>query len=350
MEFPLGHYPQLRMRRTRQFDWSRRLVRETHLSVDDLIWTTVISDGDIDREPVPSMPGVFRLSPKAMIEDAKRARNLGIPAMAIFPHISSSLKNARGTEASNPDGLVQTTIKAIKDAVPDIGIISDVALDPYTDHGHDGWMEDGVILNDPTVEALAGCAITLAEAGADIIAPSDMMDGRIGAVRNALDGSGFENIMIMSYAAKYASGFYGPYRDAIGTATALQGDKRTYQMDPGNSDEAIREVALDLEEGADMVMVKPGLPYLDIIKDIKDTFAVPTFAFQVSGEYAMIKAAAQNGWIDEDRVVLEALMSFKRAGCDGVLTYFAPQIAEKIHTAQDRKFLISSVQEIGISP
>ena len=321
-------FPSTRMRRTRSFDWSRRLARENTLTVNDLIWTIVLSDGQTPRTPVPSMPGVERVNLDEVVKDAKRAAALGIPAIAVFPHINPKFKDAAGSEASNHNGIVPMAVRAIKSAVPNLGVIVDVALDPYTDHGHDGLMHGGEILNDPTLDALKEVALMLAEAGADVVAPSDMMDGRIGAVRCALDAAGHSNVMMMSYAAKYASGFYGPYRDAIGSATALTGDKATYQMDPANSDEAIREVALDIEEGADMIMVKPGLPYLDICRRLKDEFAVPTYAFQVSGEYAMIMAAAQNGWLDEKRVIMESLMCFKRAGCDGVLTYFAPRVAE----------------------
>ena len=321
-------FPSTRMRRTRSFDWSRKLVRENTLTKDDLIWTIVLSDGNTPRTPVPSMPGVDRVNIDAVVKDARKAATLGIPAIAIFPHINPKFKNAVGSEASNPNGLVPQAVRAIKDAVPHLGVIVDVALDPYTDHGHDGLLHDGEILNDPTLDALKEVGVMLAQAGADVVAPSDMMDGRIGAVRGALDDAGHSNVMMMSYAAKYASGFYGPYRDAIGSAAALMGDKATYQMDPANSDEAIREVALDIEEGADMIMVKPGLPYLDICRRLKDEFALPTYAFQVSGEYAMIMAAAQNGWLDEKRVIMESLMCFKRAGCDGVLTYFAPRVAE----------------------
>lgn len=321
-------FPSTRMRRSRNTSWSRRLVRESTLTVDDLIWTIVLSDGESPRTPVPSMPGVDRVNLDEVVKDAKRAAALGIPAIAVFPHINPKYKDAAGSEASNPNGIVPQAVRAIKAAVPNLGVIVDVALDPYTDHGHDGLLHDGQILNDPTLDALKDVAIMLAEAGADIVAPSDMMDGRIGAVRSALDAAGHSNVMMMSYAAKYASGFYGPYRDAIGSAAALTGDKATYQMDPANTDEAIREVALDIEEGADMIMVKPGLPYLDICRRLKDEFAVPTYAFQVSGEYAMIMAAAQNGWLDEKRVIMESLMCFKRAGCDGVLTYFAPRAAE----------------------
>jgi len=321
-------YPHTRLRRTRRTEWSRRLVRENTLTRDDLIWTIVLSDGAEKRTPVPSMPGVDRVNLDEIVTEAKRARDLGIPAIALFPHINPKFKDAKASEALNAKGLVPEAIGAIKAAVPEIGIIVDVALDPYTDHGHDGLMEGETIINDPTVELLAESATILAKAGADIVAPSDMMDGRVGAIREVLENADHTDVMIMSYAAKYASGFYGPYRDAIGTASALKGDKRTYQMDPANSDEALREVEQDILEGADMVMVKPGMPYLDIIRRIKDEFAMPTYAFQVSGEYAMMMAAAQNGWLDEKRIILESLTGFKRAGCDGILTYFAPKAAE----------------------
>ena len=324
----MATYPNTRLRRSRQADWSRRLVRENTLTRDDLIWTIVLSDGTDKRTPVPSMPGVDRINLDEIINEAKRAHDLGIPAIALFPHINPKFKDATASEALNAKGLVPEAVRAVKAAVPEIGVIVDVALDPYTDHGHDGLMEGETVINDPTVELLAESAVILAEAGADIVAPSDMMDGRVGAIREALENTGHSDVMIMSYAAKYASGFYGPYRDAIGTASALKGDKRTYQMDPGNSDEALREVEQDILEGADMVMVKPGMPYLDIIRRIKDEFAMPTYAFQVSGEYAMMMAAAQNGWLDEKRIIMESLMGFKRAGCDGVLTYFAPKAAE----------------------
>lgn len=320
-------FPTTRLRRTRTADWTRRLVREHTISPDDLIWTLILSDGKKPRDSVPSMPGVERLNLDEIVKAAQQAQALGIPAIAVFPHINPKYKDASGSEAANPNGIVPQAVRAIKAAVPDIGVIVDVALDPYTDHGHDGLLHDGRVLNDPTLDALKEVGVMLAEAGADVIAPSDMMDGRIGAIRGAVDAAGHSDIMIMSYAAKYASAFYGPYRDAIGSATALTGDKRTYQMDPANTDEALREVAFDLDEGADLIMVKPGMPYLDICRRIKDEFSVPTYAFQVSGEYAMIMAAAQNGWIDEKRVILESLMSFKRAGCDGVLTYFAPRLA-----------------------
>ena len=324
----MATYPHMRLRRTRRADWSRRLVRENTLTRDDLIWTIVLSDGDDRRAPVPSMPGVDRVNLDEIVSEAKRAKELGIPAIALFPHINPRFKDSTASEALNPTGLLPEAVRAVKAAVPEIGIIVDVALDPYTDHGHDGLMEGETIVNDPTVELLAESAVILAEAGADIVAPSDMMDGRVVAIREALETAKHKDVMIMSYAAKYASGFYGPYRDAIGTASALKGDKRTYQMDPANSDEALREVEQDMLEGADMLMVKPGMPYLDIIRRIKDEFAMPTYAFQVSGEYAMMMAAAQNGWLDEKRIILESLMGFKRAGCDGVLTYFAPKAAE----------------------
>ena len=324
----MATYPDLRLRRTRKADWSRRLVRETRLSRDDLIWTIVLSDGKKARDPVPSMPGVDRVNLKEVVKEAARARDLGIPAIALFPHINPKFKDAKASEALNEKGLIPEAIRAVKAAVPEIGLIVDVALDPYTDHGHDGLMQGERIINDPTVEILAQSALILAEAGADIVAPSDMMDGRVGAIRGALETHSHPNVMIMSYAAKYASGFYGPYRDAIGTAAALKGDKATYQMDPANTDEALREVEQDILEGADMVMVKPGMPYLDIIRRVKDEFAMPTYAYQVSGEYAMLMAAAQNGWLDEKRVILESLTSLKRAGCDGVLSYFAPRAAE----------------------
>jgi len=324
----LATYPHLRLRRSRKADWSRRLIRETTLTRNDLIWTIVLSDGKIARDPVPSMPGIDRVNLDEVIKEAIRARDLGIPAIALFPHINPKLKDAKASESLNSKGLIPEAVRAVKAAVPEIGVIVDVALDPYTDHGHDGLMQDETISNDPTIEVLGQSAIILAEAGADIVAPSDMMDGRVGIIREALEANNYTDVMIMSYAAKYASGFYGPYRDAIGTAAALKGDKATYQMDPANTDEALREVEQDILEGADMVMVKPGMPYLDIIRRVKDEFAMPTYAYQVSGEYAMLMAAAQNGWLDEKRVILESLTSFKRAGCDGILTYFAPQAAE----------------------
>jgi porphobilinogen synthase len=321
-------FPNIRMRRLRQTDWVRRMVRETKLSPDDLVWSIIVHDGEEARIPVAAMPGVDRLNVAEAAKVAKQARSLGIPAIAMFPHVSPAKKDPTGNEGLNPDNIVCRAVKAMKDAAPEVGLICDVALDPFTDHGHDGLIEDGRILNDPTVESLIQQALIQARAGCDVIAPSDMMDGRIGAVRQALEADGLQDTMILSYAAKYASAFYGPYREAIGSAAALKGDKKTYQMDYGNSDEALREVALDLAEGADMVMVKPGLPYLDIIRRIHDEFAVPTFAFQVSGEYAMMKAAAANGWLDENRAILETLGAFKRAGCAGIITYAAPQAAK----------------------
>jgi porphobilinogen synthase len=327
MTGPLPSFPAARPRRLRQHDWTRRLVRETSLTPNDLIWSMVVHDGDEARIPVASMPGMERLSIAEAGRAAKEAAALGIPAIAVFPHIDGARKDARGSEADNPDGLVARAIRTMKDAVPQVGILCDVALDPFTEHGHDGLVENGRILNDLTVERLVSQALMQATAGADIIAPSDMMDGRVGAIRAALEGASHQDVMIMAYAAKYASAFYGPYRDAIGTAKVLSGDKRTYQMDPGNTDEALREVALDIAEGADMVMVKPGMPYLDILRRVVEAFSMPTFAFQVSGEYAMIMAAGQNGWLDEDRAVLESLTAFRRAGAAGVLTYFAPRAA-----------------------
>jgi len=326
----MRQFPATRLRRTRQTDWMRRLVQENVPSVNDLIWTVVVTESKIEKEPVPSLPGVYRLNIKALVEEAKEARSLGIPAIALFPHINPALKDSTASESLNKTGLIPRAIEAIKQDVPDLGVIVDVALDPYTNHGHDGLMQGEVIENDATLEVLSETALILAKSGADIVAPSDMMDGRVSAIRKVLDQAGHNQLPILSYAAKYASGFYGPYRDAIGTNTALKGDKRTYQMDPLNRSEALHEVALDLAEGADMVMVKPGLPYLDIIRDIKNEFSVPTFAFQVSGEYAMIKAAGQNGWIDEEKVMMETLSSFKRAGCDGVLTYFAKDLAKRL--------------------
>lgn len=316
-------FPQLRMRRKRRANWSRRLVRENRLSVDDLVLTTIITDSETPETPVPSLPGVSRLNLDALVKQAKEAAELGIPAIALFPHIDPSIKDNTGSEALNADGLVPHAIRRLKAEVPEIGVIVDVALDPFTDHGHDGVLKGDIIDNDDTLEQLGKASIILAEAGADIVAPSDMMDGRVGVIRSALDDANFQDVMILSYAAKYASAFYGPYRDAIGTSAALRGDKRTYQMDPANTEEALHEVSLDLDEGADMVMIKPGLAYLDICHRIKAEFGVPTFAFQVSGEYAMIGAAAENGWIDGDRVYLESLLAFKRAGCDAILTYGA---------------------------
>ena len=319
-----------RPRRNRRTDWARRMVREHVVTADDLIWPLFLVAGERRRDPVPSMPGVERLSVDEAVRAAVAAAEAGIPALCFFPMTEPSAKDPRGAEALNPDNLVCRALRAIKAEVPHVGLMTDTALDPYTSHGHDGVMDGETILNDETVRILCGQSLNQARAGADIISPSDMMDGRVGAIRAALDGEGFEDVQIMSYAAKYASAFYGPFRDAIGTKAALVGDKRTYQMDPANSDEALREVEADIAEGADMVMVKPGMPYLDIIRRVRDTFQVPTFAYQVSGEYAMIMAAAQNGWIDGDRAMMESLTAFKRAGCDGVLTYFALAVAKRL--------------------
>ena len=319
-----------RPRRNRRTDWARRLVREHVVTTDDLIWPLFLVEGERQRVPVPSMPGVERLSVDEAVRAAHDAAEAGIPALCFFPMTDPGAKDPDGTEAANPDNLVCRALRAIKAEVPHIGLMTDAALDPYTSHGHDGVMAGEEILNDETVHRLCAQSLNQARAGADIIAPSDMMDGRVGAIRGALDGEGFEHVQIMSYAAKYASAFYGPFRDAIGTKAVLVGDKRTYQMDPANSDEALREVAADIEEGADMVMVKPGMPYLDVIRRVRDTFKVPTFAYQVSGEYAMIEAAARNGWIDGERAMMESLMAFKRAGCDGVLTYYALKVARRL--------------------
>ncbi len=320
-------FPLARPRRLRADAWVRRLVAETTLAPSDLIWPLIVHDGAEDRLPVASMPGVFRLSPKAAAAAAVEARDLGIPAVALFPNVDGAIKDAAGTGATDPDGLIPECIRAIKDAAPEIGVMTDVALDCYTDHGHDGVLEESRVLNDATLERLAEQAFIHAHAGADIVAPSDMMDGRIQAVREALEANGFQDTLILAYAAKYASCFYGPYRDAVGSARSLTGDKKTYQMDYANSDEALKEVAMDLSEGADAVMIKPGMPYLDIVQRVAETFRVPTFAYQVSGEYAMMQAAIANGWLDEDRAILETLHGFKRAGCAGVLTYFAPKAA-----------------------
>jgi porphobilinogen synthase len=320
----------VRMRRNRRSDWARRMVREHSLSTDDLIWPLFVMDGDNARAPVASMPGVERLSVDQAVREAERAVKLTIPCIALFPYTDPALRDDTGSEALNPDNLVCQAIRAIKKEFPELGVVCDVALDPFTSHGHDCLLRDGVILNDETVAVLVKQALVQAQAGCDIIAPSDMMDGRVGAIRKALDAAGFLDVSIMAYAAKYASAFYGPFRDAVGSAKTLTGDKRTYQMDPANTDEALREVALDIEEGADMVMVKPGLPYLDIVARVKEAFGMPTFAYQVSGEYAMIMAAAQNNWLDGERAMMESLTAFKRAGADGVLTYFAPRAAEKL--------------------
>lgn len=320
----------VRPRRNRKSEWARRMVRENVLTTDDLIWPMFVVDGHNTRTPVSSMPGVDRLTVDQIVREAERAAKLDIPCIALFPYTEPSLRDEQGSEAFNPDNLVCQSVRAVKKEFPDIGVLCDVALDPFTSHGHDGLIAGGKILNDETVAVLVKQALNQAEAGCDIIAPSDMMDGRVGAIRKALDEAGFVDVQIMSYAAKYASAFYGPFRDAIGSAKTLTGDKRTYQMDSANSDEALREVELDIAEGADMVMVKPGMPYLDIVRRVKDTFSMPTFVYQVSGEYAMIAGAARNGWIDGERAMMEALLGFKRAGADGVLTYFAPQAAEKI--------------------
>jgi len=317
-----------RLRRMRKADWSRRLVQENRLTVDDLIWPIFVIDGEDRREPIAAMPGVFRVSPDVAVREAERAAKLGITAIATFPNVDLALRDQTGSHILVPDNLINRVTRAIKAAVPEIGIITDAALDPFTSHGHDGILRDGIIVNDETAEQVSAAAVLQAAAGADIIAPSDMMDGRIGAIRDALDANGFQDVAIMSYATKFASAFYGPYRDAIGTKGLLKGDKKTYYIDPANSDEALRETEQDILEGADMIMVKPGLPYLDIVRRLKDEFAMPTFAYQVSGEYSMIKAAAANGWIDGERAMMESLLAFKRAGCDGILTYFAPEAAE----------------------
>ncbi|HET6379109.1 MAG TPA: porphobilinogen synthase [Methylocella sp.] len=319
-----------RLRRNRKAEWARRLVRETSLQADDLIWPIFIREGERLREPVASMPGVERLSIDEAVRAAAEAAGLKIPALALFPYTDPGLRNETGSEALNPENLICCACRAIKREVPEIGIITDVALDPYTSHGHDGILRGGRIVNDETVFVLVQQALNQARAGADIIAPSDMMDGRVGAIRAGLDAENFEDVQILSYAAKYASAFYGPFRDAVGSSATLTGDKRTYQMDPANSNEALREAAQDIEEGADIVMVKPGLPYLDIIRRVKERFGMPTFAYQVSGEYAMIMAAAGNGWLDGDRAMLESLTALKRAGADAILTYFAPRAAKKL--------------------
>lgn len=320
-------FPATRMRRLRRHDWVRRMVAEHTLSPADLIWPLFVVDGTNRREPIGSMPGVERLTTDHAVAAAEEAAKLGIAALALFPYTDGSKKTDDGREATNPDNLVCRTVRAIKKAVPNIGVMCDVALDPYTSHGHDGLLIDGYVANDETLEVLVRQALVQAEAGCDIISPSDMMDGRVGAIRAALEKDGHKDVLIVAYAAKYASAFYGPFRDAIGSAKALTGDKRTYQMDPANSDEALREVALDIEEGADMVMVKPGMPYLDIVRRVKDTFGIPTLVYQVSGEYSMIMGAIERGWLDRDRAILESLVGFKRAGADAVLTYFARDAA-----------------------
>jgi porphobilinogen synthase len=317
-----------RLRRMRKADWSRRLVRENHLTVDDLIWPVFLIEGENQTQEIAAMPGVQRLTIDRAVREAERAAKLGIPAIATFPFIPMEKRDISGSHALAEDNLINRATRAVKAEVPEIGIITDAALDPFTSHGHDGILRDGIIVNDESVAQITAAAVMQAEAGADIIAPSDMMDGRIGAIRHALDSAGFQDVAIMSYATKFASSFYGPYREAIGTAGVLKGDKKTYYIDHANSDEAVREAAQDVDEGADMVMVKPGLPYLDIIRRLKDELAMPTFAYQVSGEYAMIEAAAKNGWLDGERAMMESLLAFKRAGCDGILTYFAPRVAE----------------------
>ena len=324
----MSAYPQLRMRRLRRHDWTRRLVAENSLSPADLIWPLFMIEGENKREAIASMPGVERLSIDLAVAAAKEAASLGIPVIALFPNTDPKPKSEDAREAFNPDNLICRTVRAIKKAVPEIGVLCDVALDPYTSHGHDGLIKDGDVHNDSTIAVLVKQALVQAEAGCDIIAPSDMMDGRIGAIRAALEEKGHHNVLIMAYAAKYASAFYGPFREAVGSAKSLTGDKRTYQMDPANGDEALREVELDLQEGADMVMVKPGMPYLDMVRRVKDRFGVPTFAYQVSGEYAMLAAAFEQGWLERDRAILESLTGFKRAGASGILTYFALEAAK----------------------
>ncbi len=327
----IGQYPRLRLRRNRAEDWVRRLVAENRLAVEDLIWPVFVQEGAGARQAVAAMPGVDRLSIEALIDAAGEAAALGIPAIALFPVVPPKQKSEAAEEAWNPDNLCNRAIRAVKSAVPGIGIICDVALDPYTSHGHDGLLVEGRILNDATIDILCQQALAQAAAGVDVIAPSDMMDGRIGRLRDALDAAGYDDVRIMAYAAKYASAFYGPFREAVGSKSALgKGDKRTYQMDPANGDEALREVALDIGEGADMVMVKPGLPYLDIVYRVKQAFGVPTFAYQVSGEYAMLKAAAGHGWLDGERAIVESLLAFKRAGADGVLSYAAVDVARRL--------------------
>ncbi len=329
MNLPLGSFPAARMRRMRRDDFSRRLMCEHTLTANDLIYPVFVLDGQSKRESVASMPGVERLSLDLLLPVAEDCMQLGIPALALFPVIGSDLKTLGAEEALNPDGLVPRTVAALKARFPELGIITDIALDPYTSHGQDGLIDaSGYVMNDETVAVLARQAVVHAQAGADIVAPSDMMDGRVAALRAALEGAGHIHTRILAYAAKYASSFYGPFRDAVGSAANLgKGNKTTYQMDPANSDEALREVGMDLQEGADMVMIKPGMPYLDIIRRVKDTYGAPTYAYQVSGEYAMLKAAAQNGWLDERACVLEVLLAFKRAGADGILTYFARDAA-----------------------
>ena len=326
-------FPRTRLRRTRQASWSRRLTRTLSVSTDDLVRPVFVSDSVDGSEAIDALPGQHRYGLNAISETVGRSADLGIPAIAMFPHISPSAKSPDGAEAHNPDGLVQRAVRQLKRDVPGVAVITDVALDPFTDHGHDGVLDGDRILNDATVDQIVRAALSLVESGADVIAPSDMMDGRIGAVRDALEDAGHTDTLILSYAAKYASAFYGPYRDAVGTSAALRGDKRTYQMDPLRRNVATREVAMDIEEGADMVMVKPGLPYLDVVRDIREAFDIPVLAYQVSGEYAMIQAAAERGLVDGERVMLESLASFKRAGCAAVFTYFADEAAALLRSA-----------------
>ena len=332
MKPTLAPYPTTRMRRMRQSAALRALARQNTLTVDDLIWPIFVMDGKDDETPVASMPGVIRRTVDRVAQAAIEAQELGIPAICIFPYTDMAARTKDCAMAWDPDNLTNQAVRAVKDAAPDIAVMTDIALDPYNINGHDGFVENGEIVNDRTIEALVKMALAQAEAGADILGPSDMMDGRIGAIRTALESEGHQNVTIMSYTAKYASAFYGPFRDAVGASAALTGDKKTYQMDPGNSDEALRLVERDLNEGADMIMVNPGMPYLDICRRVKDSFGVPTYAYQVSGEYAMMQAASQNGWLDGEKVMMESLLAFKRAGCDGILTYFAPAAARLLHS------------------
>ena len=332
---PEQQFPFTRLRRNRSTDWSRRLVRENQLSVNDLIWPVFVVEGTAQEIPVASMPGVTRFSIDRLVDEVRQAADLGIPAIAIFPVTPQGKKTPDGEESANPENLICRAMRAIRDAQIPVGLIADVALDPYTTHGQDGLVRHGYVVNDESVESLCRQAVNQASAGCDIIAPSDMMDGRVRAIRIALDAAGYVNVQILAYSAKYASAFYGPFRDAVGSAKNLGGgDKRTYQMDPANSDDAMREVAMDIREGADMVMVKPGMPYLDIVRRVKESFEVPTFAYQVSGEYAMISAAANNGWLNRESAILESLLCFKRAGADGVLTYFAVEAARLLNQAE----------------
>lgn len=330
-EYSLGKFPITRMRRNRRDDWNRRLVAENVLTASDFIWPVFVQDADEAYTDIPSLPGIHRHSIDALVDEAGKAQELGIPLIAVFPATDSALKDSEGSEAVNPDNLVCRAVRAVKDAHPDLGVMCDVALDPFTDHGHDGLLRDGYVVNDETLDVLARQAVVQADAGCNVISPSDMMDGRVAAIRTALDDAGHDAVRILAYSAKYASALYGPFRDAVGSAPNLAGgDKKTYQMDPANTDEALREVAMDIAEGADMVMVKPGLFYLDIVRRVKDHFGMPTFAYQVSGEYAMMKGAALNGWLDWDRVIVESLLAFKRSGADGVLTYAAVEVAKRL--------------------